>query len=220
MRLSILSNLSKNKCDGVMLKVGLTGGIGCGKSTAVSYFTQWGIPIIDADKIAKALLEPEQPALQAIAALFGADFLHQDGSLHREKLKKEVFSNPESLQKLEAITHPLVRNAIIQRLDALNQQSDVPYAVVDIPLLVEKGYCSLFDHIVVVDCLPQQQIERVSQRDNIEQPIIQSIMKAQANRTERLNKATDVLNNTGNVDQLYSQIIALHSRLIEAGEFQ
>jgi dephospho-CoA kinase len=202
-----------------MVKVGLTGGIGCGKSTAVSYFTQLGIPVIDADKIAKALLAPEQPALQSIAALFGADFLPKDGSLHREKLKKEVFSNPESLQKLEAITHPQVRNAIIQQLNVLNQQADVSYAVVDIPLLIEKGYCSLFDHIVIVDCLPQQQIERVSQRDKIDQSIIQSIMQVQASRTERLNKATDVLNNTGDVDQLYSQVITLHSRLIEADTF-
>ncbi len=203
-----------------MLKVGLTGGIGCGKSTATSYFMQLDIPVIDADKIAKALLEPEQPTLQAIVTLFGADFLHQDGSLHRAKLKKEVFNHPESLQKLEAITHPQVRKAIIQQLKVLNQQSDVSYAVVDIPLLVEKGYCSLFDHIVVVDCLPQQQIERVSQRDKMDQPIIQSIMKVQASRTERLNKATDVLNNTEGVDQLYAQIVALHARFIEMDQFQ
>ena len=203
-----------------MLNIGLTGGIGCGKSTAVRYFMQLDVPVIDADKIAKALLEPKQPTLQAIATLFGADFLHQEGSLHREKLKKEVFSRPKSLQKLEAIMHPQVRKVIIQQLSVLNQQSDAPYAVVDIPLLVEKGYCSLFDHIVVVDCLPQQQIERVSQRDNVDQPIIQSIMKVQASRTERLNKATDVLNNTGDVDQLYAQIVALHARFTQADKFQ
>ena len=203
-----------------MLKIGLTGGIGCGKSTAVRYFMQLDIPVIDADKIAKALLEPKQPTLHAIATLFGVDFLHQDGSLHREKLKKEIFSHPKSLQKLEAIMHPQVRKAIIQQLGVLNKQSDTPYAVVDIPLLVEKGYCSLFDHIVVVDCLPQQQIERVSQRDKVDQPIIQSIMKVQASRTERLNKATNVLNNTGDVDQLYAQIIALHAQLTGVDEFQ
>jgi dephospho-CoA kinase len=203
-----------------MLNVGLTGGIGCGKSTAVRYFMQLDIPVIDADKIAKALLEAKQPTLQAIATLFGAGFLHEDGSLHREKLKKEVFSHPESLQKLEAIMHPQVRKIIIQQLNVLNQQYDVPYAVVDIPLLVEKGYCSLFDHIVVVDCLPQQQIERVSRRDKMDQPIIQSIMKVQASRTERLNKATDVLDNTADVEQLYEQIVALHARLTGTDEFQ
>ncbi|HHL18127.1 MAG TPA: dephospho-CoA kinase [Thiothrix sp.] len=201
-----------------MLKVGLTGGIGCGKSTAVRYFMQLDIPVIDADKIAKTLLEPKQPTLHAIATLFGADFLHQDGSLHREKLKKEVFSCSESLQKLEAIMHPQVRKVIIQQLSILNKQSDVPYAVVDIPLLVEKGYCSLFDHIVVIDCLPQQQIERVSQRDKMDQPIIQSIMKVQASRTERLNKATNVLNNIGDVDQLYAQIVALHAQLTRTND--
>lgn len=206
-----------------MLKIGLTGGIGCGKSTVVNYFKQLDIPIIDADKIARALLEPKQPTLQTIAKCFGADFLHKDGSLYREKLKKEVFSHPKSLQKLEEITHPQVRDEIVQQLTKLKQQAiitDIAYVVVDIPLLVEKEYCDLFDHIVVVDCLPQQQIDRVSQRDKIDKTIIQSIMKVQATRMKRLDKATDILNNIEGVDQLYSQVIALHSRLVEENKCQ
>lgn len=192
--------------------------MGCGKSTAVKYFAQLGIPVLDADKIARSLLEPNQPTLQAIIDAFGKSFLQRDGRLNRAALKAEVFNDPKALQKLESITHPRVREVIVQQLEHLNQHSHAAYALVDIPLLVEKGYCCLFDHIVVVDCVPQQQLERVSSRDNMDQTIIQSIMQAQASRSERLKKATHVLDNTGEVEQLYSQVLALHDAwLVAAG---
>ena len=195
-----------------MLKVGLTGGIGCGKSTAVEQFRAYGVPIIDADKLARSLMEAGQPALQKVVSFFGTSFLLEDGSLNRHLLKEEIFKHPESRLKLEAIIHPLVREAIIKQL---NQLLDADYVVVDIPLLVEKGYCSLFDRIVVVDCLPQQQLERVSLRDQLDEKILQSIIKTQASRENRLKMATDVLDNTGNIDLLTKQLVDLHHKLIK-----
>lgn len=194
-----------------MLKVGLTGGIGCGKSTAVEQFRAYGVPIIDADELAKSLMEAGQPALQKIVSIFGDSFLQEDGSLNRSMLKDEIFKRPESRLKLETIVHPLVREAITEQL---NQLSDADYVVVDIPLLVEKGYCALFDRIVVVDCLPQQQFERVSLRDQLDEKIIQSIIKIQASREDRLKVATNVLDNTGNVDLLTMQLVDLHHKFI------
>lgn len=194
-----------------MLKVGLTGGIGCGKSTAVNAFRALGVAIIDADQIAKDLVQPGQISLVEIAAKLGEEFLLKDGSLNRPLLKEKVFSNPELLERLEAILHPRVKAEINRRfmsLAALPEGS--PYIIADVPLLYEKGYEALFDRIIVVDCLPEQQIARVKSRDGMDGKTINRIMKTQASREDRLGIATDVLDNTKNKDTLLEQINALH----------
>ena len=194
-----------------MLKVGLTGGIGCGKSTVAKAFVKRGIPVIDADEISKSLVEPGKPALQEIAEYFGSDVIQADGSLDRAVLKKYVFDDAVALEKLESILHPEIRRQILQRMA---QESNAPYVVVDIPLLVEKNYQSLFDRIIVVDCLPQQQIQRVSKRDNLSPDVISKIMQTQANREERLEISTYKLDNTGSLDSLDQQIELLHLQLL------
>lgn len=194
-----------------MLKVGLTGGIGCGKSTAVNAFRALGVAIIDADQIAKDLVQPGQISLVEIAAKLGEEFLLKDGSLNRPLLKEKVFSNPELLERLEAILHPRVKaeiNRQFMSLAALPEGS--PYIIADVPLLYEKGYEALFDRIIVVDCLPEQQIARVKSRDGMDGKTINRIMKTQASREDRLGIATDVLDNTKNKDTLLEQINALH----------
>lgn len=194
-----------------MLKVGLTGGIGCGKSTAVNAFRALGVAIIDADQIAKDLVQPGQISLVEIAAKLGEEFLLKDGSLNRPLLKEKVFSNPELLERLEAILHPRVKaeiNRQFMSLAALPEGSR--YIIADVPLLYEKGYEALFDRIIVVDCLPEQQIARVKSRDGMDGKTINRIMKTQASREDRLGIATDVLDNTKNKDTLLEQINALH----------
>lgn len=202
-----------------MLKVGLTGGIGCGKSTAVDTFRELGALIIDADQVARDIVEPGTKALNEIAELFGDGILLEDGALNRGRLKSIIFAPTEkaeaALANLEKITHPIIREEIESRMAwADTQKADYPYLLIDIPLLVEKQYESLFDRIVVVDCLPQQQIERVKNRDDMDEETITKIIEQQATREQRQEVATDILDNSKDVDYLLSQVKQLHQRFL------
>ena len=203
-----------------MLKVGLTGGIGCGKSTAVHYFKEYDVSVIDADVIAKELVEPGEPALQEIATYLGNQYIQEDGQLNRALLKQEAFSDSTLLIKLEAILHPLIRYEIKSLMDevtSLKGSSVVnEYLIVDIPLLVEKGYEDLFDKIIVVTCSKQQQLERIKERDNLAEAAIKLIMSKQATEKERLAIATETLDNKGSKEALAKQVEALHLRLLES----
>ena len=194
-----------------MLKVGLTGGIGSGKSTVAKRFIELGVPVVDADQVARSVVEPGQPALQDIARVFGEQAIQEDGALNREWLRTQVFDDEGARERLEAITHPLIRSRL---LAAMAELSGVDYIVVDIPLLVEKGYQSLFDAIVVVDCEPEQQLERTLRRDGSDAALIKGIMQAQSSRAERLKSATHILDNRSTPDNLYRQIDELHQELI------
>lgn len=194
-----------------MLKIGLTGGIGCGKSTAVNAFRALGAAIIDADQISKNLVKAGTPALAEIAKIFGEKILLPNGELNRESLKKAIFSDSKSMEQLEAIIHPGVRAEINQQIAML---SGYPYVIVDIPLLVEKSYAAMFDRIVVIDCLPKQQLERVSQRDKLDVTMIEAIIKKQASREARLKKATDVIDNSKDINTLEAQVKNLHDKFI------
>ncbi len=200
-----------------MLKVGLTGGIGCGKSTAVKKFQELGALIIDADQVSRDVVEPGTKALSEIAQLFGDDILLADGSLDRGKLKHIIFAPTkeaeQALANLEKITHPIIREEIESRMKwATNQDLNNPYLIIDIPLLVEKNYEPLFDRIVVVDCTVEQQIERVQKRDNMNEETILKIIEQQASREQRKEVATDILDNTGNVESLLSQVKETHDK--------
>lgn len=202
-----------------MLKVGLTGGIGCGKSTAVDAFRDLGAMIIDADEVARDIVEPGTKALAEIAQLFGDDILLENGALNRARLKGIIFSPTKeaetALANLEKITHPIISDEIKSRMDwAGKQDSDFPYLLIDIPLLVEKEYESLFDRIVVVDCLPEQQINRVKNRDGMNEESILQIIEQQATREQRQEVATDILDNSKDLEHLLSQVKQLHQQFV------
>jgi len=194
-----------------VLKVGLTGGIGCGKSTAVDAFRHLGAPIIDADAIARNIVLPGEPALVEIQQLFGDKVIQENGQLDRSVLKEIVFSDPEALIQLENILHPRIRTIINREIIKIKNK---PYVIVDVPLLVEQGYQSLFDRIIVVDCLPQQQVERVTARDNMPARTLQSIIQKQAGRVQRLRSATDILDNSQSIEKLIEQIKVLHQSFV------
>ncbi len=197
-----------------MLIVGLTGGIGSGKSTAVDAFRVLGIPIIDADKIAKDMVEPGSKALVELADHFGEQVLTGQGALDRQQLKKIIFEDDDALQKVEDILHPRIKKEIQDQISKTTETSSAAYLIVDIPLLVEKNYQEMFDRIIVVDTLPEQQIERVSQRDNLNSSQIKNILKAQASREERIKHATHILDNSETPDYLQEQIKSLHKNFL------
>ncbi len=188
-----------------MLKIGLTGGIGCGKSTVAGLFAAKGVPVFDADEIARQLVEPGQPALIAIALEFG-DSVLQDGRLDRAALRERIYADAAARQKLEAIIHPRVYQSLQERAEGLRH----PYCVFAIPLLLETGKQDFVDRILVVDCLPEQQYERVRNRDGLDDAAIGHIIHAQAGREEKLAAADDIIKNVGTIEQLEEQVEKLH----------
>ena len=191
-----------------MLKIGLTGGIGCGKSTAVRHFQQLGVPVIDADVIARQVVAVGEPALHEIVAAFGVQAIQADGSLNRMWLRQHVFADKQHLQRLESILHPRIKSAILSAMAACQ---DAAYVLVDIPLLFEKGYQTLFDRVLVIDCLPEQQVQRVKQRDGSDEGMIQAIMQSQISREQRLQQADDVLSNQSTLGVFQAAIERLHA---------
>jgi dephospho-CoA kinase len=190
-----------------MLKVGLTGGIGCGKSTVAKIFADLNIPILDADEIAHRLVDKGQPALAQICREFGPDILRPDDSLNREKLRELVFSDPLQKQKLESILHPLIFSTIAAELERLT----APYCIISIPLLFETGMAHFVDRILVIDCPVETQVERVKARDKLTVERIQSIIDNQVSRTLRKANADDVIDNTGPDYRLAEQVKKLHN---------
>lgn len=194
-----------------MLKVGLTGGIGSGKSTVAKALQSKGITLVDADQIAREVVAPGEAALVEITKVFGSNTLLPDGSLNRAELKQIIFSDPAAKKSLESILHPSIRQRILKRVD---EAQDTPYVIADIPLLVENNYPSYFDRVVVVDCTEAQQIARVKSRDELSESQIKSIMQSQASRQARLEAATDIVDNTGDLALLNTQIEKLHETLL------
>ncbi len=190
-----------------MLRVGLTGGIGCGKSTVCRLFAELGVPIIDADVIARQLVAPGEPALNKLAANFGASILNADGSLNRAELRQLAFSDAGRKQQLDAILHPLIHDEIAARASELQ----TAYCILAIPLLLETRQKYVVDRILVVDCAPALQIERVMKRDNISVQQAEAIIATQVDRNLRLSAADDVINNSEAEDCLAEQVKNLHN---------
>lgn len=190
-----------------MLKVGLTGGIGCGKSTVAKIFADLNIPVLDADEIAHRLVDKGQPTLAQIQQEFGEDILNPDGALNRKKLRELVFSEPAQKQKLEAIIHPLV----YQSLQSALEQLHAPYCIISIPLLFETGMTHFVDRILVIDCPVETQVERVKVRDKLCAEIIQSIIDHQVSRAYRQAKADDLIDNSDADYGLAEQVKKLHN---------
>lgn len=193
-----------------MLKIGLTGGIGCGKTTVCRLFAELGVPVVDADLIARRLVEPGEPALQAIVQAFGADMLKTDGSLDRPKLREAIFADPEQRRRLDAIMHPRVYARIAADVAALHSD----YCLIAVPLLLESKNPYVVDRILVVDCPQPVQIERVVTRDKLSAEQAQAIVASQMPRLERLARADDVIDNSAGPELLAEQVKSLHNSYI------
>ena len=196
-----------------MLKVGLTGGIGCGKSSAVATFRALGVSIVDADRIAREVVQKGEPALVEVSKIFGADALTAEGELNRAWMRAQIFKEPGARTKLEGILHPIIHAQIGHAMQSAFE-SGASYVIVDVPLLVEQGYQGLFDRIVVVDCLPNQQLERVRARDHAVDSQTEQIMQVQVSRDLRLQAATDILDNTSSKEVLELQVNQLHKKFL------
>jgi len=190
-----------------MLRVAVTGGIASGKTLVCRLFTDWGVPIVDADIIARQLVEPGKPALAKIVEHFGPTMLDDQGNLQRAALRARIFADPGEKRVLDAIMHPLIYDEITARLDAL--QTD--YALVVVPLLLETGQVRRFDRVLVIDCPRSLQMERVMQRDGIDASQASAILNTQASREQRLAVADDVIVNTCTMDHLAEQVKNLHN---------
>ena len=186
--------------------LGLTGGIGSGKSAAAQCFIDLGIHVVDADHAARWVVEPGRPALALIAEHFGPTVLHTDGTLNRGVLRSLIFENEEQRRWLEALLHPLIGKEIQRDLASATS----PYAILVSPLLIESGQWKLARRILVIDAPQQLQIQRTMQRDNSSQEQVQAILRAQASREDRLSRADDVLVNDRDAAWLKSEVLRLH----------
>ena len=188
-----------------MLKVGLYGGAGSGKSTVAKLFAELGVPIIDADVIARELTVSGSPQLEQIAATFGAEVI-KDDQLDRALLRQIIFSDKAARLKLNDIMHPPIRAELKKRIE----DTKAPYCIVIIPLLIEAQMMDLVDSIVVIDCAEQTQIERIASRDNLSISDAQKIVSAQATREQRLEVSDKVIDNSLDINHLEEQIDNLH----------
>jgi dephospho-CoA kinase len=192
-------------------RVGLTGGIASGKSTAAKFFGELGVPILDSDQVARDVVEPGQPPLERLVQRFGPSILTADGHLDRPALRDIVFSDPKARADLEALTHPAIGAA----MEARSALAGGPYQILVIPLLVEKNLASHLDRVLVVDCEEALQLRRLHRRDGATRQQAQAILDAQASRAARLKAADDVISNGGTIDAVRGQVTALHARYLE-----
>ncbi|MGG3794017.1 dephospho-CoA kinase [Pseudomonas paraversuta] len=186
--------------------LGLTGGIGSGKSAAAEHFAALGVHVVDADHAARWVVEPGRPALAKIAEHFGDAVLQADGQLDRSALRSLIFSDPELRRWLEALLHPLIREEIALNL----AQAKSPYAILVSPLLIESGQYATTQRVLVIDAPQALQIERTLLRDNTSEQQVQAILKAQASREERLSHADDILVNNSDLKTLLTEVERLH----------
>lgn len=190
-----------------MLVVGLTGGIGSGKTTVANMFAALGTPIIDADLVAREVTQPGSPALDTINAHFEQNVLKPDGSLDRAALRRIIFDHPSERIWLEALLHPIIRSEIERQ----TKQFSSPYCIVVIPLLFEsKGNYPFIQRVIVVDAPEAAQIARVTTRDSATAEHVSAIMDAQMDRAARLSHADDVINNEGSIASVEAQVLKLH----------
>lgn len=197
-----------------MFVVGMTGGIGSGKSVVARMFAELDIPIIDADIIAREITEPGKDATKAIEKHFGTSVINPDGSLDRSALRRQIFDNTDQRQWLEDLLHPLIKLEMQTQISSL----DAPYCVAVIPLLLEVEFYSLINRILVVDTTEKLQIERAAARDNMSREDALKIIHAQAKREARIKKAHDVIRNTGTLDELRQQVLDLHKRYLQMAQ--
>lgn len=189
------------------LSIGLTGGIASGKSVVASAFESFGVTVIDADQVARQVVEPGQPALEQIHRRFGADILDADGRLKRAKLRRVIFEHDSARADLEAITHPRIREELLRQRDAASSE----YCILDVPLLVKSGMLELVDRVLLIDAPESIQLERLMSRDGIDEALAHRMIASQDSRDERHEHADDVLLNTGPRKDIADLAAALHA---------
>lgn len=194
--------------------IGLTGGIGSGKTAAAKLFAGYGICTVDVDQAARSVVEPGQPALAAIAERFGDNLLDASGQLNRAALRQIIFADPQQRKWLEQLTHPLIRQLVNQQLEAATSA----YAMLVSPLLIESGQHQRVDRVLVVDIAPQLQIQRTLQRDDTSSEQVQAIMQAQLEREQRLAHAHDIIDNSGSLAELEQQVASLHEQYLRLAQ--
>lgn len=191
--------------------IGLTGGIGCGKSSASKFFSDLGINVIDTDVISRELTQPHSLATSMIQNTFGDVFIAADGTLDRNRMRDFIFSNNDARTKLEKILHPLILEETVHKA----KQSQTPYTIIVIPLLFETSdYYNLIHRILVVDCNEQQQLSRTMSRSKLSEQKVKAIMATQISRETRLQNADDIVVNNQDIDYLKSQIHQLHYKYL------
>jgi dephospho-CoA kinase len=190
----------------MVLKIGLTGGIGSGKSTACEIFSELGIPVIDADIIAHDLVRPGKPAFEEITKIFGKEIISNDGTLDRKKIRDQIFANETERKKLEDILHPAIYREITHQTENLNSG----YCIISIPLLLETGASGIVDRVLIIDVSREFQLSRASVRDSSSKSDIEAIIDSQISREDRLAAAADIIDNEGDFDRLRKKITELH----------
>ena len=189
--------------------IGLTGGIGSGKSAAAEYFIELGIDVIDADEVSKNILVKNENAKKAFTERFGEKYI-KNNQIDREALREDIFQDEAKRKNLESIIHPIVRDEIGKFL--VNSKSI--YKIIMVPLIIETNSVEFYDKIIVVDCETNLQIERASSRDNQNKENIINIMNNQATREERLKIASFVIENNSNLDDLRDAVIKTHQKIL------
>jgi dephospho-CoA kinase len=203
---------------GMLPLIGLTGGIGSGKTAVSDQLRLLGAGVVDTDLIAHQITAPGGSAILAIEKVFGSDFIHSDGSLNRSKMRSLVFEDPQSRRLLEEITHPLIKIETAKQALAISK-TGVPYLLFVVPLLIESGsWRSLIDYLVVVDCPEETQIARVMHRNNMGRSEVENILKAQASRESRLAAADAVIENQNTLESLEPEVLSLHQKLLKIGK--
>jgi dephospho-CoA kinase len=193
------------------LVIGLTGGVASGKSYVQGLFAALGVPIIEADDVGRAVVQPGEPALAEIAAQFGAEMLLPDGGLNRPRMRERVFQDAAALRQLEAITHPHIR----ARLKAWRDAQSAPYCLLSAAILLESGMSALVSRVLVVDAPEQDQLSRLMRRDGIAEALARAMLARQWSRAERLARADDVIDNPEPPRDLSAAVQALHRRYLE-----
>jgi dephospho-CoA kinase len=190
-----------------VLKIGLTGGIGSGKTQAGLMFAELGIITLDADRVAKQISSPGTDAYQAILSHFGPNILQDDGNLNRTKIRDIIFDNKEEKNWIETLLHPKIRQVIAEQI----KTTDAPYIITAIPLLVESKKINFIDRILLIDTDEETQIQRATKRDNTSDKQIIKIIAAQASRTEKISAADDIITNNGSLAELKQKVISMHN---------
>ena len=187
--------------------IGLTGGIGSGKSAAANFFQNEGISVIDTDQLARKVIEKDTPGYSKVVDSFGANILDNNDSIDRAKLREEVFYDNEKRKILESITHPLVRELMVQKISS----STSPYSIIMVPLIFETNSAKNYDRVLVIDCDVEIQLERAMTRDENSADLIQKIIDSQCSRSERLSIANDVIPNNHSIEDLQKRSLAMHN---------
>lgn len=191
--------------------VGLTGGIGSGKTTVANLFAAEGITLVDADIVAREVVAPGSKGLEAIVTHFGAEILTPEGELDRAKLRQRIFSHPEEREWLNQLLHPMIRQEMLAQVE----KATSAYVIMVVPLLFENGLDRLVNRTLVVDISPELQINRTVKRDNVDAYQVNNIISSQCSRSEKLARADDIIDNQGEISTLKREVLALHQRFLQ-----